>query len=305
MIVRSVVCCCFFVVLLSTCAAATAQDPPAPDESAAPAVGEPAPPQPNAPEEAWTDRVELHGFGGWAYGRTDANHYLNGAEDGDFTHAQIALSLAAHATERVEVFAQVEWLNGEDEVETEVDYAFAEIRSRGRLRWRLGQVKQPFGIYTEIFDVGTLRPFLDLPEAVYGPSGFAAESYRGVGLTGATGPVEYDLYAGGLRTALEVPFDEAVAGVEEAEEEDLRNVVGGRLVFNARGDALRLGLSAYTGEHDDGGSHSSVLAHAEWSTDRFTVRSEGGRHEDEGEHVESFYAEASCQRGLRRQLASA
>ena len=39
----------------------------------------------------------------------------------------------------------------------------------------------PFGNYTEIYDVGTLRPFYHLPQATYGPTGQIAESYDGIG----------------------------------------------------------------------------------------------------------------------------
>lgn len=49
----------------------------------------------------------------------------------------------------------------------------------------IGKVNQPFGISTEVFDVGTLRPFQVLPQAFYGPVGLTSESYEGVGLTGS------------------------------------------------------------------------------------------------------------------------
>jgi hypothetical protein len=303
-----------FACLLAGVTASAAAGPVAAQDSAAPAdpasaeapAAPEAPETPAAPEEStWVDRIELHGFGGWAYGRTDtANHYLNGAEDGDYEHAQLALNISAQPTERVQIFAQLEWHSSEEEVENEVDFAFAEISTAGTLRWRLGQVKQPFGIYNEILDVGVLRPFLDLPQAVYGATGFAAENYRGVGISGSGGRLEYDLYGGGLRTELDLPFDEAVTGVEEEEDEVLRDVIGGRLVLNVPGDLLRLGLSGYTGQTEDGDSYTAALAHAELLVSKLTVRVEGGRQEVEEESIDAYYVEASWRFNPRWQIAA-
>ena len=68
--------------------------------------------------------------------------------------------------------------------DVELDYAFAEWFVSDALKIRMGRVKHPFGLYGEIFDVGTLRPFYLLPQSIYGPNGFTAKAYNGVGLTG-------------------------------------------------------------------------------------------------------------------------
>jgi len=70
------------------------------------------------------------------------------------------------------------------------------------LKLRAGKVKQPFGISAEVFDVGTRRPFFELPQAVYGPIGLVGESYKGIGFTGSFDVqggwgLAYDLYGGG------------------------------------------------------------------------------------------------------------
>ncbi len=71
-----------------------------------------------------------------------------------------------------------------------------------KLKLRAGKVKQPFGISAEVFDVGTRRPFFELPQAVYGPIGLVGESYKGIGFTGSFDVqggwgLAYDLYGGG------------------------------------------------------------------------------------------------------------
>ena len=153
---------------------------------------------------AGADAVEIHGYGGWAYGRNDAEGvtYLASSHEGEADYVNLALAFVSHASDRVYINAQVWWEAepGEEE-KALVDYAFGEWRFSDALRLRMGQVKHPYGIYTEVFDVGTIRPFFWLAQSVYGPTGTVAESYHGLGLTGSgfadSGlEFEYDLYAG-------------------------------------------------------------------------------------------------------------
>ena len=112
----------------------------------------------------------LHGFGGDAYGNTDASRYTVGSASGEYQSAQLALVTIADVSDRLQVSAQVFWKQLPDQSTTELDYAFAEWRFSDSLRLRAGRAKQPFGGYTEIFDVGTVRPFYALPQGVYGPA---------------------------------------------------------------------------------------------------------------------------------------
>jgi hypothetical protein len=125
------------------------------------------------------DAVNIHGYGGWAYGKTDGNIYLDGDKEGSYDNANFALNVTATPSERLTIFSQFEIRVDEDGEEIELDFAFADWRLGGTSHFRIGQVKQPFGIYTELFDVGTLRPLLDLPQGIYGPQGIVAEAYRG------------------------------------------------------------------------------------------------------------------------------
>lgn len=57
-------------------------------------------------------KVQIHGYGGWAYGKTDENPYLVGTEEGDFEFAQFSLNLSANLYENLRISAQVEWITG-------------------------------------------------------------------------------------------------------------------------------------------------------------------------------------------------
>lgn len=234
-----------------------------------------------------SDAVSIHGFGTWAYGATDnGNHYLNGSDGGDYDHAQFSLSVTAEPVPSIWIHAQPFWDTGHEGTEAVVDYAFAEWAPGDLLRLRAGRVKQPFGVYTEIFDVGTLRPFLTLPQSIYGPVGIVAESYQGAGLSGSRvfggWRLHYDAYFGAVNLAsssVGVEFDghddagepEAVdaeveeaavaAGGEEAlekakdggEDEEgvqVKDAFGGRLTLDAPLPGLSFGFSGFSGEGD-------------------------------------------------------
>ena len=243
----------------------------------------------SAAEIARADNVEVHGYGGWTYGRNDVEgiHYLGSSRDGEAGYVNLAIAAASQASERVRICAQVWWeAEPGEEGTTTVDYAFGEWRASDALRLRMGQVKHPYGIYTEVFDVGTIRPFFWLPQGVYGPSGIVAESYRGIGLTGshfAAGrwELEYDAYVGELdleATDLAAAFGEATEGgeTEALEEAGLRDLLGGRVALTEPRSGLRFGLSAYRGrEAEDAGEiHSCFGLHVEHVTDNWSLRSE-------------------------------
>src|SRR6202171_944996 len=122
-------------------------------------------------------RTDLHGYGTWSYGRTNANEYLGGSPGGDFRTASFAANITAVMGEHLRVVAQSEFNESAGALETELDYAFAEWRFSDALRLRVGKARLPFGISTEVHDVGTLRPFLALPQAVYAPGAFSPEAH--------------------------------------------------------------------------------------------------------------------------------
>ena len=114
-------------------------------------------------------KLTIHGSGGWAYARTDANFYF-ADEDGDYERAMFDLALSARPADQLVISAQL----GFDPGEVELEWAFAEWRFSDAARVRLGQVQQPFGNYSELKFVGTARPFFELATGVYGPADMGA-----------------------------------------------------------------------------------------------------------------------------------
>lgn len=265
------------------------------------------PAEESAEDEGWEPSFHLHGFGSVAAGKTDGNHYMVGAEKNEVEHSSFALNIAAEPIQNLKIRAQVEWQTDDLKSEVERDYAFAEWWFSKALRLRLGEAQQPFGLYTEIFDVGTVRPFVELPQGLYGPAGFAAESFRGAGITGnVPGPggwaLAYDLYGGGLDLKEDDPFgfveeeddEEEEEDGEEEEQESVRNMVGGRFSFIAPDDRLSFGVSAYRGNNvDDGVRRDAWIGHVQFLSDKLWVRAEAGRQREKEDSAETGYLEAA------------
>jgi hypothetical protein len=244
------------------------------------------------------DHVALHGFGSWAFGRTSwDNVYLAGRPENDFRHVSMAMDVAAKVDDKLTVHAQAEIRDDDEGTHTTLTYAFADYRLSDRLGFRIGQVKHPFGLYTEVFTVGTLRPFLDLPQGFYGPAGFAGQAYRGLGITGTVDAgawaVSYDVYGGGIdleKFAVPEEFYRGAPLAQESSEteiESTRDVIGGRVVLNTPVHGLSFGASSYTGLlNEEARNRRSVIAgQIAYRSNRFELESEFGYQNQVGDEV--------------------
>lgn len=205
-------------------------------------------------EAATVGGVQIHGFGGWAYGMTNnENNYLMGREDGNYDYVNFSMNLSANPYDRFSAYAQLGFNEEFSESEVGIDYAFAEWYVNDALSIRAGKVKAPFLLYTEIYDVGTLRPFFDLPPSIY--QQFAAEAYKGIGFTGALfssgrWELRYDVYGGEL-ALLPQTSPEMLPEPRLTEETPImKNMIGGRVLLQTPVDGLTVGVSGYGGEGD-------------------------------------------------------
>ncbi len=283
--------------------------------------------------------VSIRGFGGWAYGDTDGNRYLTGSEEGQYDNVGVSLALSASPYERLRISSQLEVFSdptSDDNAEVELDYAFAEWAFSDAIHGRAGRSKHPFGIYAEIFDVGTLRPFFDLPQGIYGPTAIAGESYDGIGLTGrkrfGDWDLQFDAYVGSLRFEALEPWDglrdedDDAPGDDEDEElvenKERDEVVGFRLDFETPVNGLTFGFSGYTGtaqddeglggeEGDEPGEeeegelrNTGFGLHLEYATGPWTLRMEVAHLDEEDEvATDAAYVELAYQLTDRWQLA--
>ena len=252
------------------------------------------------------DKVWLHGYGNWAYGKTDGNAYMNGNDEGNYDEMEFSLSVAAEPVERTSIHAQIFIEKSEEGSEASVDFAFAEYGFNPALKFRIGAVKQPFGIFTEIFDVGTLYPFVNLAQGIYGPAGFVAESYLGLGFTGRLDvgsgwQMQYDLYGGEMESDLATPWADEDGDEAGEASTDIQDLVGGRLNLTSPGQSVTGGISAYTGSEDtetfgegsESHRHTAYGAHLEYFLGPATLRAEYAGQDTEEYTSNAAYAEAA------------
>jgi hypothetical protein len=254
-------------------------------------------------------RLAIDGFGGWAYGITKDNSYLAGAPQGDYRHAYFSLNLSARVTDDFSASAQLFFPVGGEEGPS-LDYAFAEWRALDWLRVRAGQIKQPFGLSNEVFDVGTLRPFYDLPQAIYGPVGFAGEAFTGAAITGSRGfgawALSYDLYGGGLHLErFTAPENFLLAKTGEEDEEEIhRDLIGARLMVETPLEGLRFGVSGYRAFEVAETWREVIALSAEYATEALSIRAEAAHQALEGELTDdAAYVEVSYRFGPHWQVA--
>ena len=258
--------------------------------------------------------VEMHGFGSWNSGATNnENLYLGGMNRGSSRNANAGFTLTGHMDEKLSFITQVKFdFNGL--TETSLDYVFAQYDFHDAVKLRAGQVKQPFGLYTETIDVGTIRPFLTAPEAIYGPTANIAEAYRGIGLTGnvrlpSSFSLDYDVYGGGLnREEYEVTLDayrvmqgrRTFAQVSEGYGTEITDqVYGGRAMINFPIPGLRIGASGYHGNTNEQpspgrGDVQTVIYSFEYAANRIALRSEALREwESDHDRQNGWYYEGA------------
>ncbi|GAK58843.1 hypothetical protein U27_05818 [Candidatus Vecturithrix granuli] len=260
--------------------------------------------------------ISIHGFGGWAYGKTDnENQYLVGNEDGSYDTVNFSLNITATPYERLSIYVQPDYNEGGFEEEgVGLDYAFAEWYFSDKLLLRAGKVKAPFLLFTEVYDVGTIRPFFALPQAIY--QQMAAEAYKGVGLTGSLFPKEgwelqYDLYGGKLslqpNPVINTQTFEFISVTPEA-----NDLVGGRLSLQTPLTGFNIAMSAFTANFELSNLGPSLNDRyvlmgpsLEYWSDRWRIRSEYVTQASSSKvSFDSVYVEAAYQVTEHWQMAA-
>jgi hypothetical protein len=268
--------------------------------------------------------LSIHGAGGVAFGTTDGpNAYAAGTPEGAYDLRDLSLTLLATPSDRLLVGAQVYWgvrnIYTPNELELNLTQAFAQYKLSDALKVRAGVSRQPFGLYSETLEIGTLRPFLNLPRGVYSPGIFQWDGYRGLGITGVLAgesrwPVEYDLYGGELasQNAGTSPlFGSLGADPGEDNGQVLTDVAGARARLRTPVDGLMVGVSFYSGTPKVGllglpiERQYAYLGSIELLRERWSLRSEYG-HRDVGSGGEgdAAYVEATYRPVPRWEVAA-
>lgn len=121
----------------------------------------------------WVERIQVHGFLTQGYVNTDHNNWFGDSEDGSFDFTEIALNARLQITPSLSASAQVLSRNaGEmDNGSPHLDYGFISYQlienSAGELGFRIGRIKNKFGLYNDTRDVAATRPGVFMPQSIY------------------------------------------------------------------------------------------------------------------------------------------
>ncbi|MEM9292849.1 MAG: hypothetical protein AAGD01_14300 [Acidobacteriota bacterium] len=265
-------------------------------------------------------------FGNWGVGLSDDEAYPFALSDGpgspESENLNFGLNLCSELSPYWHLAIQASLVVERGAGDAELDFAYLTWRLRDALQLHGGKIRMPIGVYAEVFDIGTLRPFYTLPQSVYGPTDLVAESMVGVGISGDTmlkqdWDVVYDLFYGDLKLEEGVIFrylegENPREEQPDVTEQSIEHALGGRVVFIHRENGLRLGFSAYTGDAEAGpaeipgswGDRRSWILHGQWEAHRWQATSEIGWHEDLGEvGYRGAYAEVAYRLSPLWQLA--
>lgn len=259
-------------------------------------------------------RLDL--FGGAAWGRTSSGVYLDATDSGEFENGVLAINGRHEFSSSLAGIAQVELIRRPGDSDVDLDYLFLDWRPNDATTWRFGRTKQPFGLYAEFHDLGTDRPFYDLPQSVYGPTEIVAESLDGVSFLlrrdlGAS-ELHFEAYLGRVRFEASEPWegleDHPPAAGGDTEEVRRDETVGIRVEWEHQ-SGLTLGFSAFRGEDEHGGDEDFSAAlgaglHLRWENDLWLLRAEAVRF-DEGDNlqIDAAYLEAAHRFGQHWQSA--
>src|SRR2546430_6264463 len=145
-------------------------------------------------------KLSLNGFASWAYGASDNNDFHIAQHSGHFDSGEFGLALTDRLSDRAVVAAQLRF--AAEDGGLFLDWAFGEWRFSDPIRLRIGVIKHPFGIFGEVANIGTLRPFFLFPSGAYGLTDVSGSGVQGASIGGTLPSAggwgkSYDLYGGG------------------------------------------------------------------------------------------------------------
>src|SRR5262245_18766438 len=205
-------------------------------------------------------RYSIAGFGGAAFAdlTSDGRWAEAATKDGQFDNYSFALSGSAQPWQKLALRAQGfagHNLRGQS---FKLDYGFGEYAFSPGFKLRGGKVMTPFGLYSEIYDVGTLRPFYYLPQFYQGRLGLVPKGYLGGGITGIQSlgsdwEIGYDAFGGQMRfeefTTSQLDGFDSATGLPIIDEFEAQLVgsemAGGRLLLASPAKGFDVGGSVF------------------------------------------------------------
>lgn len=261
---------------------------------------------PAAAVEVGEGRLSINGFGSWAYGASNGNDYEAARHTGHFDSGEFALALTSILSDHAVAAAQLRV--APERGGLFLDWAFGEWRFSDLIRVRMGLVKHPLGIFGEVPNVGTLRPFFVLPQGIYGQTEITGSGVEGVSISGlllsrSGWEMSYDLYGGSLKLRVQDvisliadPASLRPGGTHAVQTEETKYIIGGRIVVATPVDGLEVRLSTYGSPARQSDNPRFVIGPSlQYTGERFSARAEYFFfYEQHNQRTHTGYVEAAC-----------
>ncbi len=149
---------------------------------------------------------EVHGFLSQGYLKSTGNNYLAKTKAGTWEYSEAAVNFATNVNDEISIGLQLftRELGTLGNFSVELDWAFGDYAFRDWLNFRIGRIKNPYGLYGETQDADIVRATVLLPQSVY----FLALrdlliSFNGIAAYGTfdlwpLGSFDYQLYGGSI-----------------------------------------------------------------------------------------------------------
>ncbi|MFH1217287.1 MAG: hypothetical protein V1706_12365 [Pseudomonadota bacterium] len=218
----------------------------------------------------FSEYLSINGFLSQGYIESRGNNFLGDSLDGSFQLNEFGLTINSVLTDNLRFGFQLlsRDLGEEGNNDVLLDWAVADYRWQDWFGLRLGKVKLPIGLYNQGRDTDFLRPMIFLPQSIYDENkrtllvAARGGSIYGNISFGGNGDLDYQAYYGavdyredsgqsrGMELLVNGMARQQKRGAVSDFEADNRYVYGGSLVYTPPFDALRLGVSYFTGKTD-------------------------------------------------------
>jgi hypothetical protein len=240
-----------------------------------------------------TETLRIDGFGMQGYYITSKNNYL-GQNDtqGTFNFNALNLVIKADVDPHFKVWTKLLAYSDINDA-VEVTWAFGEYFFSDRLQVRVGKVKMPLGIYSEIGGIYPILPTSILPYIYLDSANMSPDELKGISLTGRLNQkklkLSYDFFGG-----------RSGGDIDSNGHLQVENLVGSRIWYYSPEEALKLGFSYFHGLMVSPIDLANVgLSHYQASLEYvylnlINVKAEWALHQEENRNTSlSYYVETT------------
>ena len=187
--------------------------------------------------------LNWHGFISQGFIKSTANNFLGNSEEGSFDFTEVALNVTKTYNEKIDLGAQLfaRKFGPTENFNAKFDWFYANYQYNNWLKFKVGRIKIPYGLYNELSDIDSARVPILLPQSVYPSQNrnylLAQNGVQiyGYGSLSKFGYLDYHFYAGSINLDLP-PITSTALIITQI---DVPHIFGGRLLWETPLEGLK------------------------------------------------------------------